>query len=108
MAIEPNYDYDPDFVVLQSLIIFGGSEYGSRGGIVFYNNDSSELYTEEDIIDLLNVSGEEENFSRWYDIDESFGIEEKLPTLKQIKNKSLTEVLKLLPAGEISSYIDYN
>jgi len=108
MAIEPKYDYTPDFVVLQSLVIFGGTEYGSRGGIVFYDNDSSEVYSETEILDLLNVSGEDENLSRWYDLDDSFGVDEKLPTLKELAGKTFEESLDLLPVGEISSYIDYN
>lgn len=108
MAIEPKYDYTPDFVVLQSLVVFGGTEYGARGGIVFYDQDSSEFYSEDDILDLLKVSGEDENLSRWYDLDESFGIDERLPSLSEITGKTFEEVLELLPVGELSSYIDYN
>lgn len=108
MAIEPKYDYTPDFVVFQSLVIFGGSEYGARGGIVFYDNDSSEFYSEVDILDLLNVSGEAENTSRWYDLDESFSVDERLPQIQELDGKTLEEFLVLLPRGEVSSYIDYN
>lgn len=108
MAIEPKYDYDLDFVVFQSLIVFGGSEYGSRGGLIFWSNDSSEFYTEEDIIDLLKVAGTDENKSRWYDLDESFDVDDKLPRIEELADLTLDEVLALLPAGEIDSYIDYN
>lgn len=108
MAIEPKYDYKVDFVVLQSLIIFGGSEYGARGGVVFYDNESSEFYTEEEIIDLLNVAGEDENHSRWYDLDDSFTVDDELPKIEDLYGKNLEEVLAMLPTGEIDSYIDYN
>lgn len=108
MAIEPKYDYEPDFVVLQSLIVFGGSEYGSRGGLVFYTNDFSEFYTEEDIIDLLKVAGTDENKSRWYDIDESFDVDAELPRLNDLRDLTLEEVLALLPTGELDAYSDYN
>lgn len=108
MAIEPKYDYTPDFVVFQSLIVFGGSEYGSRGALVFYTNDSSEFYAEEDVIDLLNVAGTDENKSRWYDIDESFDVDTQLPRIKDLEGLTLEEVLTLLPTGELDSYVDYN
>lgn len=108
MAIEPKYDFTPDFVVVQSLIVFGASEYGSRGALVFYTNDSSEFYAESDVIDLLQVAGTDENKSRWYDLDESFDIADKLPRLHELEGLTLDEVLALLPAGEIDSYVDYN
>lgn len=108
MAIEQKYDYEADFIVLQSLVIFGGTEYGSRGGLVFYSNDSSEIYSEDDILDLLNVAGEDENHSRWYDLDDNFSVDERLPELKELEGKTLKEVLDLLPVGELTSYIDYN
>lgn len=110
MAIEPKYEnnFNPDFVVIQSLVIFGGSEYGSRGGLVFWTRDSSEFYAEADILDLLNVAGTDENKSRWYDLDESFDLDTELPRLDDLADLTLDEVLSLLPAGELDSYLDYN
>lgn len=108
MAIEPKYDYEPDFVVFQSLIVFGGSEYGSRGGLIFWSNDSSEFYPEDDMLDLLNEAGTDENKSRWYDLDESFDVDEKLPLIEELTDLTLDEFLAKLPAGEINSYADYN